>query len=97
MLGCAGGPPEEADSLLLDKITRFTLNSEAVFCINSIVDLLAMADIFSGDPYRYRINTPGTISQKNWSLRLPIGLEQLLKHPLNEQIRGMVADSGRAC
>lgn len=95
MLGCAGEPPEAADSLLLDKITRFTLNSEAVFCVNSIVDLLALADIFSGDPYRYRINTPGTISQKNWSLRLPIGLEQLLEHPLNEQIRGMAADSGR--
>jgi 4-alpha-glucanotransferase len=96
MLGFSGEASEEADSELLSRILRFTLDSRAVFCINSIVDLLGLADIFSGDPYQYRINTPGTISPKNWSLRLPLSLEQLLKHPVNKQIRRMSADSGRA-
>jgi 4-alpha-glucanotransferase len=96
MLGCPGVPAEEADSKLLFGIIRFTLDSQAVFCINSIVDLLGLSDVFPGDPYRYRVNTPGTISPKNWSLRLPIGLEEMLKHPVNIQIRRMAEDSGRA-
>ena len=95
ILVCTGEITEEAGSELLAKITQFVLNSQAVFCINSIVDLLALSDVFKGEPYQYRINTPGTISQKNWSLRLPINLEQLLRHPVNKQIRKMVIDSGR--
>ncbi|MDD5129260.1 MAG: 4-alpha-glucanotransferase, partial [Candidatus Omnitrophica bacterium] len=95
ILGCPGEASEESGSELLAKITQFVLNSQAVFCINSIIDLLALSDVFKGEPYQYRINTPGTISQKNWSLRLPINLEQLLSHPVNKQIRKMVVDSGR--
>ena len=56
---------------------------------------LGMADIFKGDPYQYRVNVPGTISPKNWSLRLPLSLEELLAHPLNQQIRKMITDPGR--
>jgi len=86
---------EAASAKLLDKVTGFILGSQAIFCINSIVDYLGLADIFKGDPYQYRINTPGTISPKNWSLRLPLSLEKLLVHPVNKKIRQMVGDSGR--
>lgn len=95
LLACPGSVTEAASSELLAKVTQFTLNSRAVFCINSIRDLLALADLFKGDPYQYRINVPGTISPKNWSLRLPISLEQLLRHPVNKQIRKMIVSSGR--
>ncbi|MDD5281389.1 MAG: 4-alpha-glucanotransferase [Candidatus Omnitrophica bacterium] len=95
ILGCSGEVAEDASNEFLAKIIQFTLNSRAVFCINSIIDLLALSDVFNGDPYQYRINVPGTISPKNWSLRLPISLEQLLRHPVNRQIRKMIIDSGR--
>ncbi len=95
ILACSGKVTEEASNELLAKIIQFTLNSRAVFCINSIVDLLSLTDIFKGDSYQYRINVPGTISPKNWSLRLPISLEKMLRHPVNKQIRKMVASSGR--
>jgi 4-alpha-glucanotransferase len=95
VLNCSGEPTEEASLELLVKVTQFVLNSAAVFCINSIVDYLSLAGLFGGDPYQYRINTPGTISPKNWGLRLPLSLEELLAHPLNQQIRKMIADSGR--
>ncbi len=94
-LGCSGEMTEAASAELLIKITKFVLNSEAIFCINLINDYLGMADIFKGDPYQYRVNVPGTISPKNWSLRLPLSLEKLLAHPLNKQIRKMIVDSGR--
>ena len=95
ILGCSGQITEAAGNQLLAKIIQFVLDSRAIFCINSIRDYLGLADIFKGDPYQYRINVPGTISPKNWSLRLPLSLEQLLAHPVNQQIRKMVGDSGR--
>ena len=95
LLACRGPVTEEASNDLLTKITQFTLNSRAIFCIHSIIDLLGLSDVLKGDSHQYRINVPGTISPKNWSLRLPISLEQLLRHPLNKQIRKMVVSSGR--
>jgi len=95
LLACPGSVTETASNELLVKVTQFILNSRAVFCINSIRDLLSLAGLFKGDPYQYRINVPGTISPKNWSLRLPISLEQLLRHPVNKQIRKMIVSSGR--
>ncbi len=95
ILGCSGAMTEEASAELLVRMIKFILSSKSIFCINSIRDYLSMADIFKGDPYQYRVNVPGTISPKNWSLRLPLSLEELLAHPLNQQIRRMVVDSGR--
>ena len=95
LLSCHGPVAEEASRELLAKITQFTLDSQAIFCIHAITDLLGLSDVFDGDPYQYRVNVPGTISSKNWSLRLPISLKELLRHPLNKQIRKMVTSSGR--
>ncbi len=95
LLDCSGETEEEASVELLAKVMQFVLSSRAIFCINLISDYLGMADIFKGDPYQYRVNVPGTISPKNWSLRLPLSLEELLAHPLNQQIRKMITDPGR--
>jgi 4-alpha-glucanotransferase len=95
LLDCSGQMAEVASSDLLAKIIKLVLSSRAIFCINPIWDYLGLADIFKGDPYQYRVNVPGTISPKNWSLKLPVSLEELLVHPLNQQIRKMIVDSER--
>ncbi|MFH1191796.1 MAG: 4-alpha-glucanotransferase [Candidatus Omnitrophota bacterium] len=95
LLGCSGCPTEEASAELMAKVMKFVLNSKAVFCVNLIQDYLNLVDLSKGDPYLYRVNVPGTISPKNWSLRLPLGLEELLKHPVNKFIRKMIVDSDR--
>jgi 4-alpha-glucanotransferase len=95
LLGYSGMAPEEAGDDLLARVTKSVLDSQAIFCINSILDYLSLAGMLTGDPYQYRINLPGTVSPKNWSLRLPLGLEELLKHPVNQQIRKMIINSGR--
>ncbi|MCX5694932.1 MAG: 4-alpha-glucanotransferase [Candidatus Omnitrophica bacterium] len=95
LLDCSGPMTETSSEELLARVMKFVLSSQAVFCINSIGDYLGLVDIFKGDPYQYRISIPGTISQKNWSLRLPLSLEELLAHPVNQQIRKMIVDSGR--
>ncbi len=95
LLDCSGPLQEVGDSQLLARMLKFVLSSQAVFSINLIQDLLGLADIFKGDSYQYRLNVPGTISPQNWSQRLPISIEELLKHPVNKQIRQMNIASGR--
>ncbi len=95
LLDCSGPLKEKGDKQLLSKMLKFVLSSQSIFCINLIGDLLSLTDIFKGDPYQYRLNVPGTISALNWSQRLPISIEDLLKHPVNKQIREMNIASGR--
>jgi 4-alpha-glucanotransferase len=91
----SGAMREKCDKDILAEALKITLNSSSVFCVNTLIDWLYLTDVFAGDPYQYRINTPGTISDKNWSLRIPIPLEELLKHKINRDIRKMVAASRR--
>ncbi|MFH0762733.1 MAG: 4-alpha-glucanotransferase [Candidatus Omnitrophota bacterium] len=86
---------EKSDPEILRQALRISLESRALFCINTLVDWLYLAGVWEGDPHRYRINTPGTISTNNWSLTIPFPLEELLKHKVNKQIKKLVAASGR--
>jgi 4-alpha-glucanotransferase len=86
---------EKFDAEIVHAALKLNLDSSAIFSIQLITDWLYLADIFKGDPYQYRVNTPGTISAKNWSQLLPISLEKLLKHKVTKQIRKMIADSAR--
>ena len=94
-LGLAGQMREKSDSKILRRALRITLESSAAFCINTIIDWLYLADVFKGDPYQYRINTPGTITENNWSLTIPLSLEELLKHKINKEIRSTISSSSR--
>ena len=82
-------PPmrEEANKELVKKALETTFASNSIFTINTLIDLLFLTGLLRGDPYKYRINTPGTISEKNWSLRLPEPLEELLKKKYYNEIK----------
>ena len=86
---------EKSDAGIVKEALRISLESSAVFCINTLIDWLYFTGIFKGDAYQYRTNTPGTISDKNWSLTIPISLEALLKHKVNKDIRAMIAAAQR--
>jgi 4-alpha-glucanotransferase len=90
-----GPMKEKSDSEIVRQVLKISLESSAIFCINPITDYLYLTNLFKGDPYQYRINTPGTISGKNWSLTVPISLEELLKHKVTKEIRKLIAKSGR--
>lgn len=94
-LNLKGPLREKSDPEIVKAALKITLDSSAIFCINTIIDYLYINDIFKGDCYQYRINTPGTISNKNWSKTLPISLEELLNHPVNKEIRSMIEASHR--
>ncbi len=95
LMGLGGFMLEKCDSRIVAEALKISLQAESIFCINTIVDWLGLSSILKNDSYEYRINTPGTISDKNWSLRLPLSLEDLLEHKICGQIKEMVSSCGR--
>lgn len=95
-LNIKGAMRESASSKIVKAALEITAASESFLCIELIFDLLSLADIYKDDPYQYRINRPGTVSPDNWSLKIPISLEELLKHKVNKAIKEIVVNSGRA-
>jgi 4-alpha-glucanotransferase len=95
-LGLKGAMRERSDAEIVSAALGITLASRSVFCIELIIDYLYTADMFKGDPYQYRMNKPGTVAKTNWSLAMPVPLEDLLKHKVCANIKKLIADSGRA-
>ncbi|MGA2775192.1 MAG: 4-alpha-glucanotransferase [Candidatus Omnitrophota bacterium] len=94
-MGLKGKMREKCDKEIVKAALKITLDSASIFSINTLIDWLYTANIFKGDPYDNRLNTPGTISDKNWSLTLPISLEKLLEHKVVKEMKKMAKDSGR--
>ena len=90
-----GPMQEKANADIISRAFRLTLESNSVFCIELIIDLLILGGILKADPYDYRINTPGTINDKNWRFVMPIALEDLIRHPVTKIIRSLVVSSSR--
>jgi len=86
---------EKADPEIVKAALEISLDSSSIFCINTIVDWLYLTDLFRGDPYQYRTNTPGTIRPQNWSLVIPLSLEELLQQELCLQMKEMNFSSAR--
>ncbi len=86
---------ESANKDAISAVLKMTLESRAIFCIHLIFDWLSLSGMLKGDPYQYRINTPGTISENNWSVVIPISLEGLIKHKVTKETKKMIASSAR--
>lgn len=86
---------EKCDKKIIASAFKITLAARSIFCVENIFDWMYFAGQLHGDPYQYRINTPGTVGPQNWSLTLPIYLEELLKHKSNAQIKKMISASNR--
>jgi 4-alpha-glucanotransferase len=86
---------EEANPLLIKAACKLAYDSTAVFCLQLISDILSLTDCIEEDYYSYRINTPGTTRPENWSVRMPLSLEELLAHPVDAEIKAMITSSSR--
>jgi 4-alpha-glucanotransferase len=86
---------EASDTEIVRAALNMTASSNSVFCIELIFDLLDLGGLCKGDPYKYRVNTPGTVSADNWSLRIPVPLEKLLSHKVTKALKAIVTASGR--
>lgn len=93
--GLKGPLREKCDSQIIKKALEIVLDSESIFSIQLITDWLMLGGCLANDSYFYRINYPGTVKETNWSLVMPIMLEDLLLHPVNAKIKRMIVDSNR--
>ena len=86
---------EKSDAEIVRAALDITASSNSIFCIELIFDLLDLAGLCKGDPYRYRVNFPGTVSADNWSLKIPVPLEKLSAHKVTKVLKEIVTASGR--
>ncbi|MFA6320393.1 MAG: 4-alpha-glucanotransferase [Candidatus Omnitrophota bacterium] len=94
-LGLKGAMRENADKEIVEAALAMTLSAKSVFCIELMNDYLYLTDSFSGDPYQVRINKPGTVNKANWSMVIPLSLDELLNNGLGEKIKKMTSFAGR--
>lgn len=94
-LNLNGPMREKCDRSIIRASLKLTLESRSIFCIQSLIDWLFLTDVWKADPYEYRINTPATVSKNNWSLVIPLSLEELLKHKVCQEMREMIKASER--
>jgi 4-alpha-glucanotransferase len=80
---------EEHVKLIIESL----FNSNSLLAILPLQDFMALSQKFiPQDPDVDRINTPGTVSAKNWSWRMPCLLEELLSETeLNERIEELTS------
>jgi len=94
-LALKGAMKEKSDAQIVAAALAITLGSSSVFCIELIIDYLFTAGLYKGDPYPYRVNRPGTIAKTNWSITLPVSLEDLREDGVCKNIKKLIVASGR--
>ncbi|MCK5219364.1 4-alpha-glucanotransferase, partial [bacterium] len=95
-IGLEGRPPEFFDACLAEKILEQINRSASIFSVQLLQDWLSLSPAFTNrDTREFRINFPGKISSKNWSLVMPFSLEALLQNPDNRKIRAINERTGR--
>lgn len=76
------------ENAILD-IINFISKSESFLFVNSILDVIVIEkahDLSDDDLWNLRINTPGTVGDRNWTLKLPVMLEDLKDMKINQKL-----------
>jgi 4-alpha-glucanotransferase len=94
-LGCSGKMREHSDRAIIRAVFDQTMQSASIFCIETIVDWLFLGELMGSDTYEKRINTPGTVRSENWSLIMPLSLEELIRHKLTATMKKIIKNAAR--
>lgn len=86
---------EKYPPLLIKRALEKISSSASIFSCSLLHDWLSLDSIFDDDPWELRINTPGTLSEKNWTLVMPVSLEDMLALPVNSVIKTINEQCGR--
>lgn len=94
-LGIEVDPDAPIEPPFVKKVLQKTNASATIFSCQLIHDWLSLDSLFDIDPWEQRINFPGTLSDKNWSLVMPLSLDDMLVMPVNSVIKEINAKSNR--
>ena len=82
------GDPAAGAVLFIHAPSAIVPSADIARALVPLQDLLALDHALQGPPEKERINVPGTVNETNWSYRMPLFLEDLLRRgELNTKIR----------
>lgn len=79
-------PARTGTSLLKAALNKISA-SASIFSVQLLQDWLALGHLFKEDSWETRVNFPGTISNTNWSIVMPVSLEEMQNLPINKEIK----------
>lgn len=86
---------KKAGKEIIESNLKLINSVNSIFVILPIFEWLFVSDILKDNFSQYRINIPSKVSKKNWSLRLPLFLEDLINHPINIKIIEIIQKTDR--
>lgn len=95
-LGQDGPPPEEVTPVFIRAAVEKAQEAASIFSIQLLQDWLSLDPSFKLDPWEDRINFPGTMNDRNWTLTVPFLLEKIKKLKINSTIRDINLKTERA-
>lgn len=94
-LGLPDEPKEKCSHELIRRAVEKISESRSIFSIQLLLDWLSIDCMCRCDDWYWRINFPGTIQEKNWSLVMDLPLEDMLELPINNVIKNINLKAGR--
>lgn len=94
-LGGSGNCPKEASHEMIEGALTKVHQTRSVFSIQMLQDWLALGGLIRQDSWSFRINFPGTMSARNWSLVMPVSLEEMLGLEVNDKIKSLGREAER--
>jgi 4-alpha-glucanotransferase len=95
-IGLTGKPSDTATKEFISAAIKKVSSTRSVFSIHLIQDLMSLGNYFDKwDKWDMRVNTPGSISNNNWSIIMPVPLEAMLKMSINADIASINNGSNR--
>lgn len=91
--------PKEYNAKTAQYVLSTIAQSNSAFCIHPIQDFLGLVDTYySENPDDERVNIPGSVTEFNWTYRLPVTIEKLSKDKeLIKEIKTVVDIHQRRC
>ncbi|HET6450812.1 MAG TPA: 4-alpha-glucanotransferase [Spirochaetia bacterium] len=95
-MGESGPCPGRMSRPLLERILAHCARAASRLCVFQVQDLLDLDEtLWSADPKADRINVPGTVTDENWTWRMPLSVEELgSRSVLTERVRRLTAMRG---
>lgn len=94
-VGMTGKPEKKVSLEFMEKVLLSINQTSSIFSLQILQDWLSLGEFKERDHWQYRINIPGTMDAKNWSLVAPFSLEEMQRLPMNKTIHRIVVDSKR--
>lgn len=94
-LGMKGKVEEDASPEFVRRALEKVCGTASIFTTQLLQDWFALDEFPECGDWGFRINFPGTLSDKNWSIVMPLSLEEMLKLPINKTIKSINKNAGR--